>query len=149
MEHHAIAGSYEVIAVSEGARPQPANFPELLTTYRKEETAVSILAYTSYWAVKVGFLLFYRLIFGVSEHFMKAWWIVLVATAVLYWVPIAGVLTACGATKNIDNNGQLRGERIIDRLDAKFFLSRMRIGAILSEKCLDILLRCYRIYRRA
>ena len=63
---------------------------------RKTQTAFSICAWVSLWAVKLMLLLFYREIFWISKPFRTAWWLVLGFTVVTFWVPIAGVLTLCG-----------------------------------------------------
>lgn len=68
----------------------------------KEEVVISFLGITALWAVKFSFLLFYKLLFWVSEGFQKAFWVVAGFLFVSYWVPIAAVLTECGPIKKYD-----------------------------------------------
>lgn len=50
------------------------------------------------WAVKVTFLILYRLLFGVSTSFLKAWWAVTIFVIATFWATIAGSLIQCGAS---------------------------------------------------
>ena len=71
--------------------------------YRRLQITGSFLVWIILWLVKATFLSLYRLMFGVSQSFMRAWWIVCGIIFVLFWVPIAGVLTTCGPTQGIFN----------------------------------------------
>ena len=94
-----------VVEVSSGTIPRPPDFDRIVTRYRQYQNAVSFTEWIALWAVKITFMLFYRLLFNVSKVFRIAWWIILVLTVALFWVPIAGVLTLCGPTRDFFNNG--------------------------------------------
>lgn len=57
-----------------------------------------VFGFTCYWAVKLSFLLFYRMLFGVSKTFMKAWWGVSVYVLITFWVAIGTSLAQCGGS---------------------------------------------------
>ncbi|MCJ1310150.1 hypothetical protein MMC25_003811 [Agyrium rufum] len=92
------------VAVAAGEIPMPADFATIKHQGRQYQVALSTFAWISLWAVKFTFLLFYRLLFEVSEKFVKAWWITVVFTFATFWIPIAGVLTACGAASQLYND---------------------------------------------
>ena len=91
------------LAIKAGKEPMPADYAEYVLHAHQFQTALSIFAWISLWSVKFTFLLFYRMIFEVSERFVKAWWIVAVFTFGTFWIPIAGVLTACGHAYDLYN----------------------------------------------
>ncbi|MCJ1307803.1 hypothetical protein MMC25_001451 [Agyrium rufum] len=96
----------DVVEISDGTVPEPADFDAVVKRYRQYQTAVSITEWVTLWAVKFTFLLFYRLLFSVSKGFRTAWWLIFVFTALAFWVPITGVLTLCGPIGNFFNAGK-------------------------------------------
>lgn len=69
--------------------------------FLKIQLSVSILFWICIYAVKLSFLLLYRMLFVVSTWSNRAWWGVLVFTMLTFWLVIAGELTACGPSKNL------------------------------------------------
>ena len=69
--------------------------------FLKIQMTVSILFWICIYAVKLSFLLLYRLLFVVSTGSNRAWWSILVFTVLTFWLCIAGELTACGPSKNL------------------------------------------------
>ena len=106
--------TYEVVAIVEGSHLQSTDFAALGTLYDKLQTAASILGSTSSWAVKLAFLLLYRRIFWVSQHFIRAWWVVLLVTAVSYVVNQVITLTLCGV---LNDSGLISG-KVTDQIMA-------------------------------
>ena len=45
--------------------------------------------------------MFYRSLFDISRPFRRAWWVVLVYTALTFWVPIGGVLATCAGASTV------------------------------------------------
>ena len=66
-----------------------------LTRYFHLEIAVSLLFWVVIYLVKFVFLLFYRLLFGISKGFMCAWWIVSAFTVVTFLINFISVFWAC------------------------------------------------------
>jgi hypothetical protein len=58
-------------------------------------SANNVFLYLVFWVVKVAFLMFYRMLFGTSQRFMKVWWTVLALTVITYFVPFGGVVATC------------------------------------------------------
>lgn len=67
-----------------GSGEQPSDSD--LRRYFHLEIAVSLLFWVVIYLVKFVFLLFYRLLFGVSKAFMRAWWIVCAFTVVTFLI---------------------------------------------------------------
>lgn len=57
-----------------------------------------ITGFTCYWAIKATFLILFRMLFGVSRRFMKAWWAVTAFVFLTYVGTIAGALVQCGGS---------------------------------------------------
>ena len=89
--------SKATLASTKTAVPKPSN-ARLLDLYRHNQKLSSVnncFLYLVFWIVKVSFLLLYRVLFNTSAPFRKAWWVVLGFTLLIFWVPIAGVLSTC------------------------------------------------------
>ena len=65
------------------------------------EIAVSTQFWVVIYLVKLAFLLFYRSIFGVSQLFMKAWWLVTVFTLLTFLTNFITVFWACEAPRHL------------------------------------------------
>ena len=72
-----------------------------LKRYFRLEIAVSLLFWIVITLVKFAFLLFYRLIFGVSRPFMRAWWAVTVFTMITFLICFLSVLWACESPQHL------------------------------------------------
>lgn len=68
-----------------------------LRKYFHLEVAVSLLFWVVIYLVKFVFLLFYRFLFGVSNGFMRAWWMVSAFTVVTFLINFLSVFWACEA----------------------------------------------------
>ena len=75
--------------------------------YLKLQIAVSVCWWVSVYAVKMSFLLLYRMLFVVSTALNLIWWSIVAFTIVTFWVCIAGELTTCGPSKNLLKEGWL------------------------------------------
>lgn len=93
----------EYVVKATPANPPP---PEQIVKFRKLQTPLSLSFFISHWAVKLSFLLFYRLLFWVSKSFMRAWWCITLITLATFLVPIAGNITKCGSPRDINNPGK-------------------------------------------
>lgn len=92
----------ELVSISPGTVPSK----DAATKFIKQQVIRSIFAYTSLYAVKFSFLLFYKRLFWVSSGFRKGFWAVAVFSFVGFWVSIAGILTQCGPAKDVYNIGK-------------------------------------------
>lgn len=84
--------------------------------YLKLQVAVSVCWWVSVYAVKMSFLLLYRMLFVVSTALNLIWWSIAAFTIVTFWVCIAGELTTCGASKNLLKEGRLMYFRFTSNL---------------------------------
>ena len=53
------------------------------------------------WTVKATFLIFYRLLFEVSETFIRVWWAAVALTFASFWVCIGSTFTICGSASDL------------------------------------------------
>lgn len=75
--------------------------------YLKLQVAVSVLFWVCVYAVKIAFLLLYRMLFVVSKASNVIWWSITAFTIVAFWICLAGELTTCGPSKNLLKEGRL------------------------------------------
>ena len=88
----------------ESSAPGKSLFETDLKTYLQIKTAMSCLWLISLYGIKFSFLFFYRSIFGISQLFMRAWWLVTAFTLIAFWVSLGGVIAQGGRTaQNILN----------------------------------------------
>jgi hypothetical protein len=99
-----IPAKYVVFATKQ--HPPP---PAQVMRFRQLQTPLTLSFMISHWSVKFSFLFFYRLLFWVSEPFMRAWWVITTITFITLFVPIAGNVTKCGSPKDINNPGRPLG----------------------------------------
>ena len=74
--------------------------------FLKIELALSILFWICIYAVKLAFLLLYRMLFVVSTWSNRIWWGISVFTLLTFWVCVASELTICGPSKNLFRLGK-------------------------------------------
>ena len=79
-----------------GPPPDPAAFEAMLLKYARMNIVAAVNFYVVLYFVKFAFLAFYKLLFGVSQTFMKLWWAVLVFTLLSFGVTLGGLFTICG-----------------------------------------------------
>ena len=91
------------IARGQAGKLSASEFRKLL----KFQVAMSVCWWVSVYAVKLSFLLLYRMIFVVSTFFNVTWWTITFFTMVTFWVCVAGELTTCGPANNLLKEGQL------------------------------------------
>ncbi|KAI4137401.1 MAG: hypothetical protein LQ341_005159, partial [Variospora aurantia] len=53
------------------------------------------------WSVKATFLIFYRLLFDVSQAFIRVWWAAVALTFATFWVCIGSTFTLCGSASDL------------------------------------------------
>ncbi|KAL6718185.1 hypothetical protein ACLMJK_004273 [Lecanora helva] len=53
------------------------------------------------WTVKATFLIFYRLLFEVSQGFVRVWWAAVAFTFASFWVCIGSTFTLCGSAGDL------------------------------------------------
>ena len=89
------------LALAATTKGGEAKLLEMYHHVRYLNTVNNCLLYLVFWAVKLSFLLFYRLLFETSIPFTRAWWAVLAFTLLTFWAPIAGVLATCAHVKTV------------------------------------------------
>ena len=69
--------------------------------YLQVRLVVTLLVFMVLWTVKATFLLFYRLLFEVSETFVRLWWAAVGLTFASFWVCIGSTFTICGSAADL------------------------------------------------
>lgn len=109
----ALAGTYTAgfpysariarIGLKEEAAP-PLTDP-FYHTYLQYRLVVTLLVFMVLWSVKATFLVFYRLLFEVSNTFVRVWWAAVALTFASFWVCIGSTFTICGPASDLYNFG--------------------------------------------
>ncbi|KAL8823496.1 MAG: hypothetical protein Q9191_005801 [Dirinaria sp. TL-2023a] len=71
--------------------------------YLQLRLVVTLLVFMVLWSVKATFLIFYRLLFDVSEAFIRVWWAAVALTFATFWVCIGSTFTLCGSASDLYN----------------------------------------------
>lgn len=89
---------YYVLTVSAGLEMPDEGFPQLAESYLKSTAAVIILFYSTLWAVKFSFLLFFKRL-GTNVRGQKfLWWPVFGITLATYFACIGSIQYPCLVT---------------------------------------------------
>lgn len=87
---------YENIAVSSGQLfPPPVNFAHNSEQYLRRSVAVIIFFYTSLWAIKLSFMIFFKRLGQNVRHQNVVWWTVLAITAASYFACLGDINYKC------------------------------------------------------
>ena len=76
--------------------------------YLQLRLVVTLLVFMVLWSVKATFLIFYRLLFDVSQTFIRVWWAAVALTFATFWVCIGSTFTLCGTASELYDFG-MRG----------------------------------------
>ncbi|KAI4110553.1 MAG: hypothetical protein LQ345_006978 [Seirophora villosa] len=69
--------------------------------YLQLRLVVTLLVFMVLWSVKATFLIFYRLLFDVSQTFLRLWWVAVALTFATFWVCIGSTFTLCGSASDL------------------------------------------------
>ena len=107
----ALAGTYTAgfpysariarIGLKKEAAPAPTD--PFYHTYLQLRLVVTLLVFMVLWTVKATFLIFYRLLFEVSQTFVRIWWAAIALTFASFWVCIGSTFTICGSASDLYN----------------------------------------------
>ncbi|MCJ1413432.1 hypothetical protein MMC19_007537 [Ptychographa xylographoides] len=87
---------FEIVLVSEGRLPPTASFAAGIPFFLKSQFAIIVLFWTTLWAVKFSFLLYYKKLFvGLPGHMQKCWWAVVIFSLLAYLGCWATQIAAC------------------------------------------------------
>lgn len=75
----------------------------LYRKYLQLRLVVTLLVFMVLWSVKATFLIFYRLLFDVSQTFIRLWWGAVALTFATFWVCIGSTFTLCGSASDLYN----------------------------------------------
>ena len=110
-----------------------------LHRYWQLEIAIAMQFWLVIYLVKFAFLMFYRKLFGVSQNFLVAWWLVSAFTILTYLMIIISIFWACGVPQNLFNLGDcnLFGQHGSSTNSTQVLVFRMTLQAsrITSLKC--------------
>lgn len=73
--------------------------------YLQLRLVVTLLVFMVLWSVKATFLIFYRLLFDVSQTFIRVWWAAVALTFATFWVCIGSTFTLCGSASELYDFG--------------------------------------------
>ena len=69
--------------------------------YLQLRLVVTLLVFMVLWSVKATFLIFYRLLFEVSQTFIRIWWAAVAFTLATFWICIGSSFTLCGSASDL------------------------------------------------
>ena len=95
MYNYAIPPMFEVVRVTNGQEQPTSTFSEHATLFLKLQFAIIVLFWTSLWAVKFSFLMFYRRLFVGLPVLMRCWYAVGAFSLVAYLGCWATQLDSC------------------------------------------------------
>ncbi|KAL8728534.1 MAG: hypothetical protein Q9166_005356 [cf. Caloplaca sp. 2 TL-2023] len=71
--------------------------------YLQLRLVITLLVFMVLWSVKATFLIFYRLLFDVSNTFNRMWWAAVALVFATFWVCIGSTLTLCGSASDLND----------------------------------------------
>ncbi|MCJ1405675.1 hypothetical protein MMC11_008904 [Xylographa trunciseda] len=81
---------FQIVLVGEGLLPPSPEFMSQVPFFLKVQFAIIVLFWTTLWAVKWSFLMYYKKLFiGLPGHMQKCWWAVVIFSVLAYlgcWV---------------------------------------------------------------
>ncbi|MCJ1414658.1 hypothetical protein MMC32_000985 [Xylographa parallela] len=109
---------FQVVLVGEGLAPLSPNLINQLPFFLKVQFAIIVLFWTTLWAVKWSFLMYYRKLFvGLPGHMQHCWWGVVVFSVLAYlgcWV--TQLLSCTPISTYFDDNCQTPRDIYISNL---------------------------------
>ena len=107
----ALAGTYtagfpysaRIARIGLKKEPAPPLTDPFYHTYLQLRVVVTLLVFMVLWTVKATFLIFYRLLFEVSNTFIRVWWVAVAFSFASFWVCIGSTFTICGSAKDLYN----------------------------------------------
>lgn len=105
----ALAGTYtagfpysaRIAKIGLKEEPAPPLTDPFYHTYLQLRVVVTLLVFLVLWAVKATFLIFYRLLFEVSQTFIRVWWAAVAITFASFWVCFGSTFTICGSASDL------------------------------------------------
>ena len=96
---------YAVEYWSIGAAPPPPTGDVRL--FFKLVMATSMLSWVAVYLVKFSFLMLWRSLFGISDGFRRAWWVVAGFTFLTFWPLFLSTMFGCGRPQDLGNLSML------------------------------------------
>ena len=96
-----------------------------LRTYFHLEIALLTQFRVVIYLIKLAFLFFYRSIFGISQLFMRAWWVVTIFTLLAFLINFTAVFWTCEAPQHLFVLGK------------KVHWSEKSWSSLVAERCLS------------
>lgn len=85
--------SARIARITAGTESAPPLDDAFYTEYLQLRLVVTLLVFMVLWSVKATFLIFYRLLFEVSQTFVRIWWAAVVFVFASFWVCIGERIT--------------------------------------------------------
>ena len=96
---------FQVVLVGENLTPPTAEFANQLPFFLKAQFAIIVLFWTTLWAVKFSFLMYYKKLFvGLPGHMQKCWWAVVIFSVLAYLGCWVTQLLSCDPIPTYFNN---------------------------------------------
>ena len=110
----AVAGTYtagfpysaRIARISSKQEAPPPLTDPFYHTYLQFRLVVTLLVFMVLWTVKATFLIFYRLLFEVSQTFVRVWWAAVGLIFASFWVCIGSTFTICGSARDLYDFGK-------------------------------------------
>ncbi|KAL8945603.1 MAG: hypothetical protein Q9222_007875 [Ikaeria aurantiellina] len=93
--------SARIARISSGQEKAPPLTDPFYHRYLQLRLSVTLLVFMVLWSVKATFLIFYRLLFDVSQTFIRMWWAAVALTFATFWVCIGSTFTLCGSASDL------------------------------------------------
>ncbi|KAI9677634.1 MAG: hypothetical protein M1817_006589 [Caeruleum heppii] len=107
---------YSVIKITNGEAPLTLEFLDVQTpTFVRWQFVLIFLFWSTLWAVKISFLIFYRRFFDGLKWQLIAWWAVTIFTVLAYVGTFTPFLVVCGSPSAYFEIGACLSQRSIER----------------------------------
>ena len=93
--------SARIARISAKLEKAPPSEDPFYREYLQLRLVVTLLVFLVLWTVKATFLIFYRLLFEVSQVFIRLWWVAVAFTFASFWVCIGSTFTICGSASDL------------------------------------------------
>lgn len=129
---------FEIHLISVGMQLPTAEFLATGTFFLKCQFAIIVLFWTTLWAVKLSFLMYYKNLFvGLPKHMQMSWWAVVIFSVLAYLGCWATQLASCVPISHYFLLGECETARdiYVSNLSLYYATSVDIICDLLSELC--------------
>ncbi|KAF4556443.1 Hypothetical protein D9617_1g083210 [Elsinoe fawcettii] len=123
--------------VIDGTKPLYPTLPKDDVTMRKVSVAANMLFYSGLWSVKFSLLAFYKQLMSRIKTYVRAWWVVLVFSIVVYIVAIFISAFGCSRPQDATTSGGCQKPRDFQSVAAALWFGYT--ADVVTDICIMIL----------